>query len=449
MEPDSLARRMLEQEARALLTRLGRLRSFVLHETMVTAAALSVDAQNGIERELARGKRELRRKVHEFLRWLAGPEGRKATPVEAQRRFTLLRLRFNAVLSHFDIFSEAVSQRSESEIGVWLAGLDVVARDALALPGHFAAPPVVCYLARGPGAAIRRARTRLPGGGENPVAVIRMPRERMIGSALASSLVHEVGHQGAALLDLVLSLRTALRAHPAASARGLAGRAWALWSRWISEIIADFWSVAKVGITSTMGLIGVVSLPRAFVFRTNLDDPHPTPWIRVKLSSAIGKALFPHPQWDRVTALWESFYPRDGLDPERQALLAALEATMPTFVQLLVEHRPARLGRQCLAEVMATKERQPSRLSALFQAWSKQKSGMKSAPPTLVFAVLGQARADGGLSPEHESEWLAKLLTHWAMRDALDVSAACAAHLRRSDARITAAPPRYPAQAVY
>ena len=38
--------------------------------------------------------------------------------------------------------------------------------------------------------------------------------------------------------------------------------AWQLWERWISEIVADFWSVARVGIASTIGLIGVVSLPR-------------------------------------------------------------------------------------------------------------------------------------------------------------------------------------------
>ena len=94
---------------------------------------------------------------------------------------------------------------------MWLSGLDVVAADALALPGYYDAPPVICYLDRDIGAAIRRARTRMPGGGENPVAIIRVPRERMIGTGIASSLVHEVGHQAAALLDLVDSLRPALR----------------------------------------------------------------------------------------------------------------------------------------------------------------------------------------------------------------------------------------------
>ena len=59
-----------------------------------------------------------------------------------------------------------------------------MAADALRLSdGYFEAPPVVCYLDRGHGAAIRRARTRLPGGGESPVAIVRVPRERMIGSA--------------------------------------------------------------------------------------------------------------------------------------------------------------------------------------------------------------------------------------------------------------------------
>ena len=52
---------------------------------------------------------------------------------------------------------------------------------------------------------------------------------------------------------------------------------------------------------------------------------------------------------------------------------------------------------------------------------------MYRAPPSLVFAVLGQARADGSMSPEDESDLLAKLLTFWAMRSTLDTSAYCAA----------------------
>jgi len=283
---------MLEQEARALLTRLERVKPFALHEIMLPAANILPAAQTAIERYLMKGRRELKELVQRYIGWLRGPGGQSATPAQAQRAFSLLRLRFNAVLTQFDLFSDALTQRSEHETGVWLSGLDVVAADALAIPGdYYQAPPVICYLDRGAGAAIRRARTRLPGGGESPVAVIRVPRERMVGSGIASSLVHEVGHQAAALLDLVNSIRFVLRQQQSGDKNSV----WRFWERWISEILADFWSVARVGVTSTLGLMGVVSLPRAFVFRLTIDDPHPAPWIRVKLSCAMGQALYPHP----------------------------------------------------------------------------------------------------------------------------------------------------------
>ena len=60
---------------------------------------------------------------------------------------------------------------------------------------------------------------------------------------------------------------------------------------------------------STLGLMGIVSLPRVFVFRVSADDQHPIPWIRVKLSCAIGDALYPDPQWRQMAALWDQLYP--------------------------------------------------------------------------------------------------------------------------------------------
>ena len=304
MQASSYAHWMLEQEARALLTRLARVKPFVLSAPMVLSASLLPAAQIAIERFLAKGRRELKGRVQGFLSWLNG-EGRQTSAEDIQRRFVFLKLRFNAVLSQLELFHQVIGQRSESEQGVWLSGLDAVAADALALPEYYEAPPVICYLDRGIGGAIRRARTRMPGGGENPVAVIRIPRERMIGSGIASSLIHETGHQAAALLELVPSLEQVLRAKQQAARDS---SAWRLWERWISEIVSDFWSVARVGVVSTHGLIGVVSLPRPFVFRINVDDPHPTPWIRIKLSCAIGDGLYPHPQWQRVAQLWESYY---------------------------------------------------------------------------------------------------------------------------------------------
>ena len=198
MATDSDAKTMLAYETRAMLARLALVKPFALQESMLPAAALLPTAQVAIDRFLVAGRRELRRLLHRYLQWLHQPAGQAATPAEAQRRFTILRLKFNIVLIQFDMFADVITQRSENETGVWLSGLDVVAADALALPAYYESPPVICYLDRDVGAAIRRARTRMPGGGQNPVAIVRIPRERMVGTGIASSLVHEVGHQAAA-----------------------------------------------------------------------------------------------------------------------------------------------------------------------------------------------------------------------------------------------------------
>jgi hypothetical protein len=405
----------LEQEARALLTRLERVRSFALLETMVPAAMPSGPTMMAIEHYLAAGRRSLHHLVWSFIHWLR--QHPDVAPSKAQRRFTFLRLRFNAVLTQFDIFADAVTQRSEHNTGVWLAGLDVVAKDSLQQPGApYQAPPLICYVDRGHGAAIRRARTRLPGGGENPVAVIRVPRERMVGSGIASSLVHEVGHQGAALLELIPSLRPLLKGFQTEGQNPLA---WQCWDRWISEIIADFWSVGTLGISSTQGLIGVMSLPPVFVFRFTLEDPHPFPWIRVKLSLQMGHALYPDPQWGALEQLWESLYPRANLKPEMQQLLATLEAGILSFVNLLVHHRPPSLHGRSLRELFARPERHPTSLRSLYRAVLAQQTNPYAHPPALVFAAIGQARADDQISPEAESKLLGQMLTEWALRSML------------------------------
>lgn len=423
------ARRWLVDEARALLTRLDRVRPFALHETMVLAAAPSLAAQTAIERYLVNGRQELRRHIKKFLHWAKSPNGQMASLAKVQQNFTLLKMQFNNILSQFDIFADVITQRSERENGVWLAGLDAVASDALAIPGgYFDPPPVVCYLDRGHGAAIRRARTRLPGGGENPVAVIRVPRERMVSSGIASSLVHEVGHQGAALLDLINSMRQELQQMAQHSDSG--GATWGLFARWISEILADFWSVSRIGVGSTMGLMGVVSLPRAFVFRISLDDPHPIPWLRVKLSCAMGKALYPDPQWDRLANWWEGYYPLTRLKPVRRQFFTAVESHIPHFVDLLINHHPKSLQGRSLGEVMISPSRKPARLRQLHRAWRGRPERMNQAAPSLAFAVIGQARVDGRLTPEQEGPLLVDLLTYWALRNRLNTSAPCARQMQ-------------------
>jgi hypothetical protein len=431
MSPRSAAAWLIEQEALSLLARLDRVRPFALLETMLPAAALSPVAQTAIDRYLLEERTALRSDLLGFLHWLRGP-GRAAAAAGQQRRFVLLRLRFNATLSHFDMFSDAITQRSESGVGVLLSGLEVAAAEALHLPGgYYDDPPMICYLDRGPGAAIRRARTRIPGGPPMPVSMIRVPRERLIGNGIASSLFHEVGHQGAALLGLVDSLRNMLNRRTLQGRTVLERTAWTLWARWISEIVADLWAIGRVGITSTLGLLGVVSLPAYFVFRINVDDPHPAPWVRVMLSCAIGQALFPHRQWGRMARIWAEFYPLAEAQADAGALIREMLRTTPEFVELLTEHRPASLEGRSLRQVLRMPGLEPERLLARLDEWRARPARLRDASPVTVFAVLGQARLAGRMDAQAESELLSRLIVRWALRSTEDITELCA---QRTDA---------------
>lgn len=409
---DERQRQFLVHEAEALLTRLAQVKPFDTTMPMVVAAAIGPKAQQSLHQLIREGRRQLGQQVRQFIQRVKTQRGE--SPHRLQSAYSVLKLRFNALLDQFDIFADVLNQRSEHDTGVWLAGLDILARDTLRLEGSFyPTPPMICYLDRGHGAAIRRARTRLPGGQDNPVAVIKVPRERMVGSGIGSSLVHEVGHQGAALLDLIASLKPVLEQK--AQQEPQRAKAWRLYELWISEILSDFWSVATLGISASTGLVSVVSLPAYFVFRMPDDDPHPYPWIRVKISIAFGRALYPDPQWDRLEQTWERLYPTEGQPAAQRDLIRLLSSVLPDFVQTVIRHRPAALRGKKLAEAFPLAERQPAKLRQIFQTWRQRPSAAYRARPGLLFAVVGQARADFVISPSAENRTLTEMLYQWAI----------------------------------
>ena len=225
---------MLEQETQALLTRVARFSRSPSRRRWSRRRRCARGP--GRDRVVSdRGRRELIARSRAIG---AGCAARAcASPVEMQRRFVIIRLRFHGLLSQFETFTNAITQRSEAETGVWLSGLDAVAADALRCPAILRAPPVICYLDRGPGAAIRRARTRLPAASAR--------RSRSSGSAGADDRSR----------DRVLararggpSGRGAARPRPVAAAGASGARRarpagdaelWRTWERWISEIVAD------------------------------------------------------------------------------------------------------------------------------------------------------------------------------------------------------------------
>ena len=116
-----------------------------------------------------------------------------------------------------------------------------------------------------------------------------------------------------------------------------------------------------------------------------------------------------------------------GLAQNQARTIDLLEETTLPFVSLLAGHRPRALGGQSLGAAVSIPSRAPQRLSALYEHWLTRPELMRAAAPTLVFAVFGQARATGRLSPEREDRLLSALITQWALQSTPGGAAAIAA----------------------
>ena len=185
-------------------------------------------AQNAIEHFLRQGQQILRAKARRFLRWLYTADAQHADASELQRRYTVLRMQFNISLAQFDIFADVIP--SAANIRQVYGWLDWMLWLLMLLPFLVISTLRLRLSAILTVGTERQSAELAPGfRGEvkNPVAIIRVPRERMVGSGIASSLVHEVGHQGAALLDLSNSLRPVL--HGFTAGPGKLNSVWLIW----------------------------------------------------------------------------------------------------------------------------------------------------------------------------------------------------------------------------
>ncbi|RYF96868.1 MAG: hypothetical protein EOO00_01625 [Chitinophagaceae bacterium] len=201
----------LLNEAQSLLSRLHQVKPFSMTMPMVQGAAVSDRAMKEVSELLEHGKNAVFKSISAFINTVQNARTQQHDVGELQTRFSLLRLRYNSILDQLDIFADVLAQRSEHGVGIWLSGLDVLAEDGLIACNDLVNnPALMVYIDRGHGAAIRRAATKLPGGDDNPVAVIQVPRERMVGSGVASSLIHEVGHQAVESLHVSAQIRKLL-----------------------------------------------------------------------------------------------------------------------------------------------------------------------------------------------------------------------------------------------
>ena len=109
-----------------------------------------------------------------------------------------------------------------------------------------------------------------------------------------------------------------------------------------------------------------------------------------------------------------TFYPSDDLPEDKRILLQEIDEEMNDFVTLVLNHTNRSLKGKKLGELFPVEARQPHVLQQLYQQWKDYPRLIERAPPTLVFAIMGQAKSDNKIDAGDESSILSQQLRNWA-----------------------------------
>jgi hypothetical protein len=399
-----LRQRIDELEARVMELRLP-----LAEIPMVAAAQLDRSLTVELATSLGAAVASLRGRLGELRR----------DPRRRERALALCQLHADGLFETVDLLTDAVAQRADAQVGCLLAGAEVLASAALdaRVPGYRPAA-ALCYLDRGRGGEIRRARTRLAGGVILPVALIRVGLHSL--ATRLSTVLHEAGHQLAVDLGLLAEAARQIERTATAALGPSLGR---LWASWTGELMADAWSVCTGG--GALALDGLqrllISMPRPLAYLFLPGDPHPPGMVRARFVLELARAVDPEPDpaLERLARRWSQTYAEVPLAPERRALIGRLESAAPAVAEALHGHRFAGLGGQRLA-VAAGSEHVRARTLA---AWTRHamRSGERAIlelAPIAAIAVLCRARLDGALPPQAAEQASRRLLLHLAARRA-------------------------------
>lgn len=292
--------------------------------------------------------------------WLLLKARQGALP-ERELRTALQQLRQDYLQTEvtLDYFGDAVNTRTNSHTGNHLMALDFIAREAirkcLQPMGHLV-PGVMTYLDKGLGASILKAGLRLwDRRGVNPVAVIKVVRHNLY---RPTALIHEAGHQIAYVLQWNEELSRALDA----GMRSFGDEVAQIWGSWSSEIAADAFAFIFTGYAAVATLQDVLSGSNRMVFHFHPGDPHPVPYLRVLLGTAMCRLVFGTGPWDDLEAYWLKDYSLPAAQPSLRGWLMQAREQASAAAKIILHQPMEAFGGQSLVSFLPPDRLRPDRL---------------------------------------------------------------------------------------
>jgi hypothetical protein len=184
----------------------------------------------------------------------------------------------------------------------------------------------------------------------NPFPLIQLPYHRLVNPWTLGAVLHEVSHNLHNDLGLARAVPTAIarRLLRAGCGRFVAS----VWARWNRESFADLCGLLLGGPAIVGSLMDVVGRSPTTTLTYDPGGPHPTPYLRVFLSTELLRRMGFRDEAEQYRRAWVRLYP----NPRAGNIPRPLLDTFPESVALVVDtvcFQPyPSLGDKCLAQAI-------------------------------------------------------------------------------------------------
>ena len=293
------------------------LRPFNREEFGTGAAAPSeghIQVVNQLITKLRRGLLKMSGKVHDSIdAAIETPSSPKLQHVVASK--DKAHRWVQGIEKIWDFYFELFGQR-QGKYGNWLLSCDRIAMDCyqaaytgLGVARTVPAPPPFCYMKTGfaPATIRRGMRMRRLGKQMNPFPLVQLPYHRLVNPWTLGAVMHEVSHnlQNDLGLNKDIPRQVGLQLLKAGLGRSVSS----VWVRWNREMFADMSALCLGGPEVVGSLMDVIGRAPEAVFAFNPRGPHPTPYLRLLISSEMLRRMGFTKEAEQYARAWTRIYP--------------------------------------------------------------------------------------------------------------------------------------------
>ncbi|MGA2812078.1 MAG: hypothetical protein ABSG16_11800 [Candidatus Acidiferrum sp.] len=336
------------------------LRPFTRQEFGTGAAAPSeghIQVVNQLISKLRRGLLKMSGKVHDVIATASeNPSSPRLQHVVASK--DRAHRWVQGIEKIWDFYFELFGQR-QGKYGDWLLSCDRIAMDCyqaaytgLGVARSVPAPPPFCYMKTGfaPATIRRGMRMRRLGKQANPFPLVQLPYHRLVNPWTLGAVMHEVSHnlQNDLGLNKDIPRQVGLQLLKADMGRFVSS----VWVRWNREMFADMSALLLGGPEVVGSLMDVIGRAPAAVLGFNPEGPHPTPYLRLLISSEMLRRMGFEKEAEQYARAWTKIYP----NPHAGTIPKEVVATFPKACAVAVDamcFRPyPSLGNRSLSQLI-------------------------------------------------------------------------------------------------